>query len=193
MTQYPTQYSDIIVTPVYGPLSHKYPYAAPKHNLGVLQGVHPTPPLFYPSQEPVFADQHTNARQHYRRTAESNRSIAIQRARAIEETQRNFQFNSSTGVAKQTSGHMNYIAPTDSSMRTQRLKANAVGKSGLKVGLAPQDPYSTKNYSQSTTRSAVRRARSGGCTAPAKKGSIFNTSLRTGRTCAIGSIVRQTY
>ena len=193
MTQYPTHYSDIIVTPVFGPLSHKYPYAAPSHNLGVLYGTRPNPPLFYPSQEPVFADQHTNARQHYRRTAESTTSIAMQRARAIEQTQRNFHFNSSTGVAKPTSGHMNYIAPTDSSLRTQRLKANAVGKSGLKIGLAQQQPYSTKNYSQSTMRTAVRRARSGGCTAPAKKGSIFNNSLRNGRTCAIGSIVRQNY
>ena len=188
-----TQYSDIIVTPVYGPLSHQYPYAAPAHNLGVLPGVHPNPPLFYPSQEPVQADQHTNSRHQYFRTAESVQGVAIQRARAIEKVTRNFHYNHSTGTAKHTSGHMNYIAPTDSSLRTQRLRANAVGKSGYKVGLPPAALYTTKSYFPTEMRSSLRRVRSGGCTAPAKKGSIYNRSLRNGRTCAIGSIVRQNY
>ena len=188
-----TQYSDIIVTPVYGPLSHQYPYAAPSHNLGVLNGLRPTPPLFYPSQEPINSDQNTTARQQYFRTAESVRSLAIQRQRELQKVNRNFHFNHSTGVAKQTSGHMNYIAPTDSSLRTQRLKANAVGKSSYKVGLPLTSPITTKNYYPSGVRTHLRRVRSGGCTAPAKKGSIFNQSLQNGRSCAIGSIVRQTY
>ena len=188
-----TQYSDIIVTPVYGPLSHQYPYAAPRHNLGVLQGLRPTPPLFYPSQEPINSDQNTTTRQQYFRTAQSAKDLAIQRQRELDRVSRNFHFNHSTGVAKQTSGHMNYIAPTDSSLRTQRLKANAVGKSSYKVGLPLSASYTTKNYEPSNVRTNLRRARSGGCTAPAKKGSIFNTSLNNGRACAIGSIVRQNY
>ena len=65
-----------------------------------------------------------------------------------------------------------------------------MGKSVFKVGLQPQDPYTTKNYSQSTLRTAVRRVRSGGCTAPAKKGSIFNTSLRNGNVCCWGAFPR---
>lgn len=188
-----TQYSDIVATPVYGPLSHQYPYAAPSHNAGTLAGVHPNPPMFYPSQEPVQADQHTNSRVQYFRTAQSAKGVAMQRERAINKVTRNFHFNHSTGVAKQTSGHMNYIAPTDSSSRTQRLRANAVGKSGYKTGMPADAAYTTKNYYPSGVRSSLRRARSGGCTAPAKKGSIFNTSLSNGRTCAIGSVVRQTY
>ena len=187
------QYSDIIVTPVYGPLSHQYPYAAPSHNAGVLAGPRPNPPLFYPSQEPTATDQHVNSRHQYFRTAESAQGLAIQRARELERTTRNFHFNHSTGTAKATSGHMNYIAPTDSSMRTQRLRAAAVGKSGYKTGLPLADPYTTKNYVPSSTRSSVRRVRSGGCVAPAKKGSIFNNSLRNGKVCAIGSIVRENY
>ena len=188
-----TQYSDIIATPVYGPLSHQYPYAAPSHNKGVLAGKHPNPPLFYPQQEPVAADQHTNSRAQYSRTAQSTQDIAIQRQRAVNKVYRNFHFNHSTGVAKQTGGHMNYIAPSDSSMRTQRLRANAVGKSGYKTGLPLDADYTTKNYYPSGVRSHLRRVRSGGCTAPAKKGSIFNNSLRNGKVCAYGAIVRQTY
>lgn len=185
-----TQYSDIVVTPVFGPLSHKYPTSMARHNLGVLQGNNPNPPLFYPSQEPIFAEQNTNSRQIYKRTAQSELSQAMNRRRTLDQVQRNFRYNQSTGVAKQTSGHMNYIAPTDSSLRTQRLKANAMGKSVFKVGLTPQHPYTTKNYSQSTLRTAVRRVRSGGCTAPAKKGSIFNTSLRNGDVCCWGAFSR---
>jgi hypothetical protein len=189
-----TQFSDIIVTPVYGPLStNQYPCAMPAHNSGVLTGLRPTPPLFYPSQEPAATDQNVNSRHQYFRTAESANSLAIQRARAIERVTRNFSFNYSTGTAHHTSGHTNYIPPTDSSMRTQKLRSNAVGKSGYKVGLPLDAPYSTKNYYPSGVRSTIKRARSGGCTAPAKKGSIYNDSLRNGRTCAIGSLVRQTY
>lgn len=188
-----TQYSDIIVTPVYGPLSHQYPCSMPRHNLGVLNGIRPTPPLFYPSQEPVQADQHTNSRRQYFRTAESVQSQAIQREIAINKVTRNFHFNHSTGTAKHTSGHMNYIAPTDSSLRTQKLRAQAVGKSSYKVGLPNQADYTTKNYFPSEVRTRLRRARSGGCTAPAKKGSIYNTSLRNPGINGWGSIVRSTY
>jgi len=41
-----TQYSNIVITPVYGPLSHKTPGAIPYHSNGVLSGVRPNPPKF---------------------------------------------------------------------------------------------------------------------------------------------------
>ena len=95
-----TQFSDIIVTPVYGPIStNQYPNAMPAHNSGVLIGKSPNPPLFYPSQEPAATDQNVNSRHQYFRTAESANSLAIQRARAIEKVTRNFSFNYSTGTA----------------------------------------------------------------------------------------------
>lgn len=184
------QYSDIPVTPVYGPLSHQYPGIQPRLNLAVQNGPRVTPIQLYPSQEPIDSDQNTTARQQYIRTAKSALGLAVERQRQLNKVTRNNNFNYSTGVAKQTSGHMNYIAPTDSSLRTQRLKANAVGKSALKVGLSENAPITTKNYEPSNMRTHLRRVRSGGCTAPAKKGSIFNQSLRNGRTCAYGSIVR---
>lgn len=187
------QYDDIIVTPVIGPLStNQYPCAMPYHSYGKLPGVHPNPPQFFPSQEPVYADMNTNARRQYIRTAQSVAALAAQRARAIEKT--GTSFNYSTQKFSQVSTHMNYIAPTDSSLYIQKKKANAVGKSGLKVGLPAAALYTTKNYYPSGVRTSLRRARSGGCVAPAKKGSIFNTSLtNNAQGCGWGSLPRQNY
>ena len=78
-------------------------------------------------------------------------------------------------------------------MRTSILKANAVGQSAYKVNLPNSAPISTKNYYPSGTRTTIKRVRSGGCTAPKKKGAIENYSLSNGRTCGWGSIVRSTY
>jgi hypothetical protein len=102
-------------------------------------------------------------------------------------------YSSSTGRRQSVSTHTNYIEPIPSSMYVNILKRTAVGKSGFKVGLPLSDPISTKNYYPSGTRSTIRRARSGGCVAPAKKGAIQNTSLCNGKICAWGSIVRDTY
>ena len=104
------------------------------------------------------------------------------------------------------SSHVNYIPPIPSSMFVNIKKSIAVGKSAYKVGLQTSDPYSnktiaqlqmeaplsTKSYYPSGTRSALQRARSSGCTAPKKKGSIYNTSLRPALG-SWGSIPRSTY
>ena len=91
------------------------------------------------------------------------------------------------------STHTNYIPPVPSSLYLNTLKANAVGQTAYKVKLPNAAPTGTKSYYPSGTRSTIRRARSGGCVAPAKKGSIYNTSLSNGQVCAWGSIVRQNY
>jgi hypothetical protein len=78
-------------------------------------------------------------------------------------------------------------------MYTTIAKSNAVGQSGYKVNLPNYAPISTKVYMPSSTRSTIRRMRSGGCTAPKKKGAIQNTSLSNPRVCGWGSIVRQNY
>jgi hypothetical protein len=88
---------------------------------------------------------------------------------------------------------MNYIPQIPSSLYVNIKKSNAVGQSAYKVNLPVEAPITTKNYYPSGTRTTIKRVRSGGCTAPAKKGAIQNTSLSNGRTCAWGSIVRQTY
>ena len=88
---------------------------------------------------------------------------------------------------------MNYIEPIPSSMYVDIKKSVAVGKSGYKVGLPLEAPTSTKCYYPSGTRTSLRRARSGGCTAPKKKGSIYNYSLTQPSICAYGALPRQNY
>jgi hypothetical protein len=91
------------------------------------------------------------------------------------------------------SSHVNYIQPITSSIRTNIVKSIAVGKSAYKVGLPMSMPIGTKSYDTSFRRSALQRARSGGCTAPKKKGSIYNYSLTQPGICGWGSIPRQNY
>jgi hypothetical protein len=88
---------------------------------------------------------------------------------------------------------MNYIPPIDSSLYVNIKKSNAVGQTAYKVNLPNAAPTGTKSYYPSGTRSTIRRARSGGCVAPKKKGAIENRSLSNGQVCAWGSIVRQNY
>lgn len=187
-------YDNYVNAPITGPLStNQYPGIIPYHSYGTLTGIRPTPPQFYPSQEPVNAEMNTNARLHYLRTAQSTKSLAIQRERAIATSMGNSFFSYSTGNRFATSGHMNYITPIPSSMYVDIKKSNAVGQSSYKVNLPVQAPISTKNYFPSSTRTSIRRARSGGCVAPKKKGAIENYSLKNGAVCGWGSIVRQNY
>jgi hypothetical protein len=102
-------------------------------------------------------------------------------------------YSSSSNRQYSVSTHMNYIVPQPSSMYTNTLKSIAVGKSAYKVGLPIEAPISTKCYYPSGTRTSLRRARSGGCVAPKKKGAIENYSLRDGQICAWGSLPRQNY
>jgi len=147
---------------VVGPLTtNNAPNAMSQHNYGVLSGARPTPPQF------GCSDTNTLARHQYFRTAESANSLAIQRERTLAKASSNSMFSYSTGVKQQTSGHMNYIAPMDSSSHIDRLKSRAVGKS---IQLPNLGPVSTKVFTPSDTRSSLRRARSSGCVAPKKKG-----------------------
>lgn len=186
-------YNSYVNAPITGPLStNQTPCHIPYHSYGTLRGIRPTPPQFYPSQEPVNASMNTNARHHYLRTSITPQAYKLQRQRAIATSGNSF-FSYNSGRTYPTTGHMNYINPIPSSMYVDIKKKNAVGQSGYKVNLAPNVPTSTKNYYPSGVRSSLRRARSGGCTAPKKKGAIANTSLANPRICAWGSLPRQNY
>ena len=186
-------YNNYVNAPITGPLStNQTPAQIPYHSYGTLVGIRPTPPQFYPSQEPVYAEMNTNARHHYLRTSVSNQALQRQIALAKASAPQTYVINSSQRQVA-VSSHTNYIPPIDGSLYINNLKANAVGQSAYKVGLPVAAPTSTKNYMPSSTRSSLRRARSGGCTAPKKKGSIYNTSLSNGQVCAWGAIVRQNY
>ena len=186
-------YSGYVNTPITGPLStNNYPFSMAYHSYGTLTGQRPTPPQFYPSQEPVNANMSVNARAQYLRATDlSAKQKAIQDAIGKLSTPVMFTSYSSQRQIP-VSSHVNYIAPIQSSMFIDIKKSIAVGKSAYKVGLPLADPTSTKNYYPSGTRSALQRARSSGCTAPKKKGSIYNTSLRP-MLGTLGALPRQTY
>lgn len=187
-------YNNYVNAPIWGPLStNQYPSAMPYHSYGVLKGIRPTPPQFYPGQEPVYAEQNTNARQQYiRATGYSVPGLATQAVLGKASPPSTF-FSFSTGKHQTVSTHMNYIAPQPSSMYTNVKKSIAVGKSSYKVGLPIEAPICSKSYYPSGTRTSLRRARSGGCVAPKKKGAIENYSLRNGEICAWGALPRQNY
>lgn len=186
-------YNNYVNAPIIGPLStNQYPASMPYHSYGTLVGQRPTPPQFYPGQEPIYSDMGINMRQQYLRTSLSNRQKALEQA--IAKASAPFSvYNYSNGKHSAASSHMNYIEPIPSSMHINQVKAQAIGKSAFKVGLPLEAPISTKDYYPSGTRSSLRRARSSGSVAPKKKGSIYNTSLRNGMTCAWGSLPRQGY
>jgi hypothetical protein len=143
-------------------------------------------------QEPVYADMNSNARKQYLRTAISQTVKANQLALGKMSVPLAYVINSSQRQVP-VSSHTNYIPPIDSSLYVNIVKSNAVGQTAYKVNLPNSTPTTTKNYYPSGTRSTIRRARSGGCVAPKKKGAIENNSLRNGQVCAWGSIVRQNY
>jgi hypothetical protein len=164
--------------PILGPLdSSQYPNAMPYHSYGILTGQRPTPPQFFPGQEPVNSEMSTNARAQYlRATALSAKQKAIQDALGkLSAPITKVSYSSQRQYA--ISSHFNYIAPLPGSMYTNIRKSVAVGKSAYKVGLPLEAPIGSKSYDTSYRRSALQRARSGGCTAPKKKGSIYNHSL----------------
>ena len=200
-------YNNYVNAPITGPLStNQYPCSMPYHSYGTLTGIRPTPPQFFPCQEPVNSNMSVNARAQYLRATDiSAKTRAIDNA--LGKTSSPVVFTSYSSQRQfAVSSHVNYIPPIPSSMFVNIKKSIAVGKSAYKVGLQTSDPYSnktiaqlqmeapisTKSYYPSGTRSALQRARSSGCTAPKKKGSIYNTSLRPALG-SWGSIPRSTY
>jgi hypothetical protein len=186
-------YDNYVNAPITGPLStNQYPFAIPYHSYGTLTGIRPTPPQFFPSQEPNYAEMNTNSRHQYLRTFVNKDLLAKQIALGKLSPAIAYSINS-TGRMVPTSSHTNYIPPIPSSLYVNIVKSAAVGQSAYKVNLPPSAPISTKNYYPSGVRSTLSRVRRAGCNAPRKKGAIENTSLRNGRVCAWGSIVRQNY
>jgi hypothetical protein len=186
-------YNNYVNSPITGPLStSQTPCQIPYHSYGILTGIRPTPPQFYSMQEPVYSDMNSNMRKQYLRTAISQSVKAQQIALGKMSVPQAYVINSSQRQVP-VSSHTNYIAPIPSSMYVNIVKSNAVGQSAYKVNLPNEAPTGTKSYYPSGTRSTIRRARSGGCVAPKKKGAIENRSLSNGQVCAWGAIVRQNY
>jgi len=140
-----TTFSGFVNAPIGGPLnSSQYPCPIPYHSYGTLTGQRPTPPQFFPGQEPVYSDMSVNARAHYlRATAISSAEKARQNALGKESTPI-MKVSYSTQRRFPVSSHFNYIEPIPGSMYTSILKSIAVGKSAYKVGLPVEAPITTK-------------------------------------------------
>lgn len=186
-------YDGYVNAPITGPLSTNQQFGTiPYHSYGTLTGLRPTPPQFYPMQEPVYSDMNTNPRLRYIRAQVNPKDKQQQLALGKASTPMS-HYTKSTSRYAAVSTHMNYIVPIQSSSYTDIIKAQAVGQSAYKVNLPLSAPISTKNYYPSGIRTTLSRVRGGGCVAPKKKGAIQNRSLTNGATCAWGSIVRQNY
>lgn len=187
-------FQGFVNAPVTGPLTtNNYPFSMAYHSYGTLAGQRPTPPQFYPSQEPVLSNMNTNARSQYLRATSISISEKMRQDALGKLSDAIKKVSLSTQRQYAVSSHVNYIEPKPSSMYTDIKKSIAIGKSAYKVGMPVNAPISTKNYYPSGTRSALQRARSGGCSAPKKKGSIYNTSLTQSGINGYGSLPRQGY
>ena len=186
-------YNSYVNAPITGPLStNQTPCQIPYHSYGILAGIRPTPPQFYPMQTPVASDMNTTARHQYLRTCVNKKDLVEQIRLGKLSSPLGYVIQSSQRQVP-TSSHTNYIPPIDGSLYVNIKKSNAVGQTAYKVNLPNDAPTGTKSYYPSGTRSTLRRARSGGCVAPKKKGAIENYTLANGRVCAWGSLVRQNY
>ena len=176
--------------PVIGPLStNRTPLAMARHDYGSLPGIRPNPPQFYPSDG---ASEFSNARRQYLRT-NTTRFNMNTGTKMHSDIRPNTFYSANLQKSFLVSQSTKYVAPSCSSMYTSARKSAAVGQSSFKQGL-PNDALLTyKNYNRNDVKTALKFSRAGGCVAPAKKGSIYNTSLCNGRVCAWGSLVSQTY
>jgi hypothetical protein len=176
--------------PVTGPLStNRTPSTTIQNQLGVLTGVHPNPPQFYPSDG---ASTFSQARAQYRRTntTQYNFGRGTQSFSFLRPTT---QYSADLQKSFLVSQSTKYTPPASSSMYMAAKKSAAVGQSSLKQGLPAAAPLSYKSYDRNDVKTALRMVRSGGCVAPAKKGSIYNRSLCSGAACPWGALVSQNY
>jgi len=187
------QFNSYLSAQTTGPLnSSQTPAQMGYHSYGVLNGVHPNPPQFYPADG---ASEFAQARFQYANvdTSKIQQMIARKKVLAQSSPYRFFSASSQRQLPI-SSSHMNYIAPTPSSMYTSIRKRQAVGKSSYKQGLPAEAPLSYKSYDRNDVKTALRFVRSGGCVAPAKKGSIYNRNCTAGGgICNIGAISGQGY
>ena len=182
-------------TPVWGPLNtSKTPGQIPFMFRGTLIGRIQNPQQFYSMQESPYANENTNARAQYRRTIIKTTSPGQQALLRQVKAQTPSLWHSRSSnntIGNAVSTHQNYIEPLPSSLFTSQRKIIAVGKTAYNPNASNNIAVSTKNINYNSVRSSIRRARSSGSVAPAKKGAIQNNSLNS--TGGWGSIPRQNY
>ena len=173
----PSINQSFVSSQILGPLStSQTPGLIQYHSYGSLSGVHPNPPKYYPSE---FGSEFSQSRIQYAKCDTSVKQQMLAREKEVEKNKPYRFFSTSSQRQLPTGpGHMNYISPIPSSMRTTILKRTAVGKSSYKQGLPDNALLSYKSYDKSFLRTILQRARSQGCVAPPKVNSIFNNTCR---------------
>ena len=156
-----------LIAPVVGPLSHQFPSAMPPHSSGNLNGRHPNPPSFYPSDN---TGNYSNSRYNYYRTIPSTKITA-----------QDFEI-----MAKKRKMNNNN---NSSSLKTEYLKKVAIGKTSYKIGLPYEADLTYRSYNKNDVKQALSRTRSGGCIAPKKVGALENYSLKSSGICCISSVL----
>jgi len=137
-------------SPILGPLnSNQYPNAMPYHSYGILIGQRPTPPQFYPSQEPINSDMSVNARAQYLRATDISVKEKAKQDSLGKLSNPINKVSYSSQRQFPVSTHVNYISPISGSMYTNIRKSIAVGKSAYKVGLPLNSHIGTKSYDTS--------------------------------------------
>jgi hypothetical protein len=178
---------------ILGPLStSQTPALIRYHSYGALPGKHPNPPKFYPSD---FGSEYSQSRYQYANCDSSVKQQMLAREKEVSKN-KPYRFFSSSSQRQLpiASGHLNYISPIPSSMRTTILKRNAVGKSSYKQGLPNEAFLSYKSYNPQDVKQILYKVRSQGCVAPPKVGALENKTCRVGGgICNRGAIVRQGY
>jgi hypothetical protein len=149
--------SSNVYSPNYGPYtSQQYPSIVSNLNNGKLNGIRPTPTEFSIMNT---GNDFSTARQTYTRV--------FQRPRL-----RNIPQMFEVGVAGSINGK--FITPMSSSESIHLKKVANIGKSSLKQGLPNEAYYSNKCPDKNYVHTKLQRARSSGCVAPKKCGSIYN-------------------
>ena len=155
-----------VTTAVIGPLSHQFPGIIPPHSSGNLNGRHPNPPSFYPSDN---TGDYSNSRYNYFRTIPSVR----------------FTANDFEVMAKKKKMNNNN---NSSSLKTENVKKNAIGKTSYKVGLPYESELTYRSYNRNDVKQALKRTRSSGCIPPKKVGALENYSLKNPGICCLSSV-----
>ena len=123
-------FQGFVNAPIKGPLStNQYPNVLPYHNYGILFGIRPTPPQFYPSQEPVNAEMSVNARAQYLRATDVSVAEKARQDAIGKQSAPITKVSYSTQRRYPVSTHVNYIEPIPGSMYTN------IKKSQLKFSL----------------------------------------------------------
>jgi len=156
--------------PNYGPYdSSQYPSFISTTN-GVLNGVRPNPAKFLIMDT---GNDFASARQTYTRIFKTEKDVPLQiHCPYLKPPARRFK-NGMLSIQNTCANKKNYIAPISCGQSTYLRKIENIGKSSLKQGLPAESFLSNKCYDKNFVGTKLKRARSSGCVAPKKCGSVY--------------------